>query len=68
MLVDDEEPLRELVRPYLEAEGFEVIEASSCWRQRCLHMSRQRFVSIGRHVFMSMGGSLALGADAISPG
>jgi DNA-binding response OmpR family regulator len=29
MLVDDEEPLRELVRPYLEAEGFDVIEASS---------------------------------------
>jgi two-component system alkaline phosphatase synthesis response regulator PhoP len=29
LLVDDESPLRELVRPYLEAEGYEVMEASS---------------------------------------
>jgi len=29
LLVDDESPLRALVRPYLEAEGYEVVEASS---------------------------------------
>jgi len=29
VLVDDESPLRTLVRPYLEAEGYEVLEAAS---------------------------------------
>ena len=29
LVVDDESPLRNLVRPYFEAEGYEVIEASS---------------------------------------
>ncbi len=29
LLVDDEAPLRALVRPYLEAEGYEVVEAST---------------------------------------
>lgn len=29
LLVDDETPLRALVRPYLEAEGYEVVEAAS---------------------------------------
>lgn len=28
LIVDDEEPLRQLVRPYLEAEGFSVTEAA----------------------------------------
>ncbi|HEV3266963.1 MAG TPA: response regulator transcription factor [Acidimicrobiales bacterium] len=29
LVVDDESPLRSLVRPYLEAEGYEVLEASN---------------------------------------
>ncbi|HUX03435.1 MAG TPA: response regulator transcription factor [Acidimicrobiales bacterium] len=29
LLVDDESPLRTLVRPYLEAEGYQVLEAAS---------------------------------------
>jgi len=29
LLVDDEEPLRELIRPYLEAEDYEVVVAAS---------------------------------------
>ena len=29
LIVDDESPLRSLVRPYLEAEGYEVVEAAT---------------------------------------
>jgi len=39
-----------------------------CWRQRCLHISRQRFVFMRRQLFVNMGGPLAFGADAISLG